>query len=155
MHFLHRLYDWLTKNVNVNVVIDNSCAHNVPNPARCVFNACGYARCRRYTINAHAMFLTQDVHVSAKIVPVQRLHIQPLDGSNCIMIGRRADVRTDSSIRSSNKLTVDACSMIDSGVVSTICNADDDDDVDDGGLCVLVPVPFFRPSPDNEFNDRG
>ena len=36
------------------------------------------------------------------------------------MNGRRAAVRTLSSIRSSSNFIVDACSMIDSGVVSTI-----------------------------------
>ena len=35
-----------------------------------------------------------------------------------------------SSIKSSNNVTVDACSIIDSGVVKTICKADDDDDDD-------------------------
>ena len=76
-------------------------------------------------ISAHAMFRTHDVHVSAKMVPDHRLQIHPLDGSNCIMIGLRADVLTDSSMRSSSRLIVDACSMIDSGVVRTICKADD------------------------------
>lgn len=47
----------------------------------------------------------------------------PLDGSNCKMNGRRAVVRTLSSIKSSNSFIVDACSMIDSGVVKTMCNA--------------------------------
>ena len=110
-------------------------------------------------INAHAIFRTHEVQVSAKMVPDQRLQIHPLDGSNCIMIGLRADVRTDSSMRSSNRLIVDACSMIDSGVVRTICNADDGR----RGRCfghknfccrpfTLVPLPSLE----NEFDtDAG
>lgn len=80
------------------------------------------------------MFLAQEVHVSAKTVPVQRRQIHPLEGSNCIMIGRLALVRTLSSIRSSSRLTVEACSMMASGVVRTMWRAvgedNDDKDVD-------------------------
>ena len=52
---------------------------------------------------------------------------QPLDGSNCIMIGRLALVRTLSSMRSSNRFCVDACSIMDSGVVKTMLRAVEDD----------------------------
>jgi len=64
---------------------------------------------------------THESHVSLKIVHFHRFQIHPDDGSNCIMIGRRADVLTDSSMRSSKRFCVDACSMIASGVVSTMC----------------------------------
>jgi len=51
------------------------------------------------------------------------------------MMGLRALVRTLSLIRSSNRFTVEACSIIDSGVVKTMCRAvevyDDDDSDDD------------------------
>jgi len=43
----------------------------------------------------------------------------------CIIMGRLGLVRTLSSIKSSNKLIVDACSIIDSGVVKTILSAVD------------------------------
>jgi len=79
--------------------------------------------------------LPHEVHVSEKTVPCHLLQIQPLEGSNCIIMGLRALVRTLSLIRSSNKFTVEACSIIDSGVVKTMCRAveeyDDDDSDDD------------------------
>ena len=77
----------------------------------------------RNIIEANTIFFTQDVHVSEKMVPFHLRQIQPLEGSNCIMIGLRGLVLTLSSIKSSSKLTVEACSMIDSGVVSTIGKA--------------------------------
>ena len=46
-----------------------------------------------------------------------------LDGSNCNMIGFLAAVLTLSSIKSSNSFWVEACSIMDSGVVSTMCRA--------------------------------
>jgi hypothetical protein len=49
------------------------------------------------------------------------------------MMGRRALVRTLSLIRSSNRFTVEACSIIDSGVVKTICRAVEEDEEDDSG----------------------
>jgi hypothetical protein len=50
------------------------------------------------------------------------------------MIGRRALVRTLSSIKSSKRVSVDACSIIDSGVVNTMRSAvgEVDCDVSDG-----------------------
>jgi len=92
---------------------------------------------------AKIMFLAQDIQVSANTVPVHRRHIHPLEGSNCIMMGRRALVRTLSSMRSSNRFTVDACSIMAWGVVNTMCSAvgDATDDSDEEDL--------------NECNDLG
>ena len=90
----------------------------------------GYLRWIKKTAVANNTFLAQEIQVSAKTVPFHRRHIQPLEGSNCIMIGRRALVRTLSLIRSSSRLTVEACSMIDSGVVNTMCRAVGDDIAD-------------------------
>ena len=47
-------------------------------------------------------------------------HIQPELGSNCIMTGCLADVRTDSSMRSSSRFCVLVSSKMASGVVSTL-----------------------------------
>lgn len=49
------------------------------------------------------------------------------------MMGRRALVRTLSLMRSSSRLTVEACSIIDSGVVNTMCRAvaEDEEESDD------------------------
>jgi len=79
------------------------------------------------------MFRAHEVHVSAKTVPFHRRQIQPLEGSNCIMMGRRALVRTLSLMRSSSRLTVEASSIIDSGVVNTKCRAvaEDEEESDD------------------------
>ena len=54
----------------------------------------------------------------------------------CIIMGRRGLVRTLSSMRSSNKFTVEACSIIDSGVVKTMERAvvDAEENVD---LCIV------------------
>lgn len=65
------------------------------------------------------MRYTHESQVSEKTVPFHRFQIQPDEGSNCIMIGRRALVRTDSSIKSSSSLVVEAFSMMASGVVKT------------------------------------
>ena len=51
------------------------------------------------------------------------------------MIGRRGLVLTLSSIRSSNRLTVEACSIMASGVVKTILSAVEDDS--------LLRTPFL------------
>lgn len=155
MHLRQRAYDWLTKNVRVNVVTESNCPHSVLNPLRWVLKTCGYVRWMKNIARANAMFRTrweetsirnrieisvdekellvthkhkhinlpQDIHVSAKTVPFHRRQIQPLEGSNCIIMGRLALVRTLSSMRSSRRLTVDACSMMDCGVVKTICRA--------------------------------
>ena len=53
------------------------------------------------------------------------------------MMGRRALVRTLSLMRSSSRLTVEACSIIDSGVVNTMYRAvgeDDEETRDDDDL---------------------
>ena len=59
------------------------------------------------------------------------------------MNGRRAAVRTLSSIKSSSNFIVDACSMIDSGVVNTIFKDVDDDGEDAGLFIVLVGEACF------------
>ena len=74
----------------------------------------------RQTNDAYTIFLTNVRHVSEKTVPFHLRHIHPEEGSNCIMTGFRADVRTDSLMRSSNRTVVDACSMTEDGVVNTI-----------------------------------
>ena len=75
---------------------------------------------------AKRIFLNAKVHVSLKTVPRHRLHIRIALGSNCIMIGRRADMRTHSSIKWSSSFCVDASSIMFSGVVRTIFNAKDE-----------------------------
>mmetsp|Transcript_308 Transcript_308/g.509 ORF Transcript_308/g.509 Transcript_308/m.509 type:complete len:89 (-) Transcript_308:464-730(-) len=72
--------------------------------------------------------MTNVRHVSEKTVPLHRLHIQPDEGSNCIMTGYRADVRTDSSIRSSSSILVEACSITEEGVVNTMPRRVDEDE---------------------------
>ena len=76
----------------------------------------------RQTNDAYTIFLRNVRHVSEKTVPFHLRHIHPEEGSNCIMIGFRAAVRTDSLMRSSNSTVVDACSMTEDGVVNTIRN---------------------------------
>jgi len=65
------------------------------------------------------------------------------------MMGLRALVRTLSLIRSSNRFTVEACSIIDSGVVKTMCRAvevyDDDDSDDDFEEETFVLLSVFIP----------
>ena len=75
------------------------------------------------THNFSRLNLPQEIHVSANTVPFHQRQIHPLDGSNCIMMGRRALVHTLWLMRSSNRLTVEACSIMDSGVVKTMCSA--------------------------------
>lgn len=101
------------------------CPQSVPNPLRCPFIK-GYRLQTKYTRVAYSIFRTHDRQVSEKIVPFHLRQIHPLEGSNCMIMGRRGLVRTLSSIRSSNKLTVDACSIIDSGVVKTMDKAVED-----------------------------
>lgn len=80
----------------------------------------GYLLHSRKITVAYIILLTHESQVSENMVPFQRFHIQPLLGLNCSMIGRRALVRTDSSIRSSSSFSVLACSNTDSGVVNTM-----------------------------------
>ena len=66
------------------------------------------------------MLVKKVLQVSEKTVPRHRLHIHPEEGSNCIITGYLADVLTDSSIKSSSRILVEACSITDDGVVNTI-----------------------------------
>ena len=86
------------------------------------------------------MLLTQESQVSEKMVPRQRFQIQPDDGSNCIMMGPLALVLTLSSIKRSSRFCVEACSIIDSGVVSTI-RREEDEGVD---ACDFGGIQLFR-----------
>ena len=97
--------------------------------------------------------MTHVLHVSLKTVPFHLLHIHPEDGSNCIMTVLRGMDRTDSSMRSSSRILVDACSIMLLGVVKTMLRAvadddDDDDEEEDGCIrCnlwnILLPMLFL------------
>jgi len=105
------------------VVTDKSCPHKILNPWRFVKNATLLYLKNKFTRNARTIFRTQVSHVSLKIVPFHLLQIHPLEGSNCIIIGFRAEVRTLSLINSSSRTLVETCSMTEAGVVNTIFKA--------------------------------
>uniref|UniRef100_A0A7S4J0Z1 Uncharacterized protein n=1 Tax=Odontella aurita TaxID=265563 RepID=A0A7S4J0Z1_9STRA len=92
-------------------------------------------------MDAKNMFRMQLNQVSLKTVPLHLLQIHPLDGLNCIIMGFRAEVLTLSSMRSSSKFCVEACSMILSGVVTTILSAVVDVDEEDGRDEKPMPKP--------------
>lgn len=67
IHLRQRAYDWLTKNVRVNVVMESNCPHSVLNPLRWVLKTCGYVRWIKNMPRANAIFRTETEEKIAKI----------------------------------------------------------------------------------------
>lgn len=129
----------------MKVVTDSNCPHKTLKPEKCTFSA-GYCLNTINTATAYNILLTQESHVSLKMVPRHLFQIQPDEGLNCIIMGPRALVRTLSSISTSRRFCVDACSMIDSGVVNTICRCTEDERRVLGNKLCLLKESIVRAS---------